>query len=179
MGTSGWAQRFLEYPITSSPANQRACLMVRLVKNLPAIQETQVLPLDQEDPLEKGMATRCSTLAWRSPWTGESSGLQSMRPQRVRLTEWLTLSLLTDQKKVTHLAALTQNFAYKNLSLKTIGEFWFFEQELPILLAWPCNKPLSASNFDISICPVSLCIQNTNLNTVTVQMRRREDFVLW
>ena len=54
-----------------------------MVKNLPAVQETQVRSLGKEDPLEKGMATHSSILAWRIPWMEESSGLQSMGPQRV------------------------------------------------------------------------------------------------
>ena len=55
-----------------------------MVKNLSAIQETQVQPLGQEDPLEKGMATHSSILAWRIPWTEEPGQLQSMMLQRVR-----------------------------------------------------------------------------------------------
>ena len=47
----------------------------RLVKNLPAMQETRVRSLGQEDPLEKEMATHTSNLAWRIPWTEESGGL--------------------------------------------------------------------------------------------------------
>ena len=47
------------------------------------MQETWVQSLGQEDPLEKGMATHSSILAWRIPWTEESSGLQSMGLQRV------------------------------------------------------------------------------------------------
>ena len=46
-----------------------------MVKNLPAMQETQVQSLDQEDPLEKGMATYSSILTWRIPWTEEPDGL--------------------------------------------------------------------------------------------------------
>ena len=53
-------------------------------KNLPAMQETWVRPVGQEDPLEKGMATHSSTLAWRIPWTEEPGGLQSMGLERVR-----------------------------------------------------------------------------------------------
>ena len=49
-----------------------------MVKNLPATQETQVQSLGQEDPLEKGMATHSSILAWRLPWTEEPGGLQTM-----------------------------------------------------------------------------------------------------
>ena len=55
-----------------------------MVKNLSAKQETQVLSLGWEDPLEKGMATHSNILAWRIPWTGEPGGLQSMGLQRVR-----------------------------------------------------------------------------------------------
>ena len=54
------------------------------VKNLPAMQETGVQFLGQEDPLEKGMATHSSILAWEIPWTEEPGGLQSTRSQRVR-----------------------------------------------------------------------------------------------
>ena len=48
------------------------------VKNLPAMQETRVPSLGQEDSLEKGKATHPSILAWRIPWTEEPGGLQSM-----------------------------------------------------------------------------------------------------
>ena len=58
--------------------------MAQTVKNLPAMPETQVWSLGQEDPLEKGMATHSSFLAWRIQWTEESGGLQSMGSQRVR-----------------------------------------------------------------------------------------------
>ena len=55
-----------------------------MIKNPPAMQETQVQSLGWEDPLEKGMATHSSILAWRIPWTEESDELQSMALQRVR-----------------------------------------------------------------------------------------------
>ena len=54
-----------------------------VVKNPPAMQETQVQSLGREDPLEEGMATHSSILAWRIPWTEESGGLQSIGSQRV------------------------------------------------------------------------------------------------
>ena len=53
-------------------------LVAQLVKNLPAMQETQVQNLGQEDLLEKGMATHSSILAWSTPWTEEPGRLQSM-----------------------------------------------------------------------------------------------------
>ena len=49
--------------------------MSQIVKNAPAMQETWVQSLDQEDPLEKEMATHSSILAWRIPWTEEPGGL--------------------------------------------------------------------------------------------------------
>ena len=49
-----------------------------MVKNLPGVRETQFGFLGQEDPLEKGMATHSSILAWRIPWIKEPGGLQSM-----------------------------------------------------------------------------------------------------
>ena len=54
-----------------------------MVKSLPAMQETWVRSLDWEDPLEEGMATHSSVLAWRIPWTEEPDGLRSMESQRV------------------------------------------------------------------------------------------------
>ena len=54
-----------------------------MVKNLPAMQETWVPSLGQEDTLEEGMATHFSILAWRIPWTEEAGGLQSVGSQRV------------------------------------------------------------------------------------------------
>ena len=57
-----------------------------VVKNLPAVQEpheTQVQSLDQEDPLEEGMATLSSILAWRIPWTEEPGGIPSIGAQRI------------------------------------------------------------------------------------------------
>ena len=58
-------------------------LVAQAVKNLSAMRETWVLSLVWEDPLEKGMATHYSVLAWRIPWTEEHGKLQSMGSQRV------------------------------------------------------------------------------------------------
>ena len=57
--------------------------MAQTVKNLPAMQETPVRSLGQEDSLEQVMATHSSILAWKIPWTEEPGGLQSMGLQRV------------------------------------------------------------------------------------------------
>ena len=69
--------------------------MAQKVKCLPAMQETWVRSLGQEDPLDKEMATHSSTLAWKIPWTEEPGRLQSMGSQRVG-HDWATsLSLFT------------------------------------------------------------------------------------
>ena len=57
--------------------------MAQTVKNLPAMQETWVRSLGQEDPLEKAMATHSSIVAWRIPWAEEPGGLQCTGFQRV------------------------------------------------------------------------------------------------
>ena len=64
-----------------------------MVKNLPALQETSVQPLGQEDPLEKEMATHSSILAWRIPWTEEPGRLQSIGGKESDTAQRLTLSL--------------------------------------------------------------------------------------
>ena len=58
--------------------------MAQLVKNPPAMQETQVQSLGREDPLEKETATHFSILAWEIPWTEEPGGLQPTRLQKSR-----------------------------------------------------------------------------------------------
>ena len=59
-----------------------ASLVAQMVKNLPAMQETQVRSQDGKDPLEKEMATHSTMLAWEIPWTEEPGGLQSLGSQQ-------------------------------------------------------------------------------------------------
>ena len=58
-------------------------MVAQMVKNLLAMQETQLRSLGQEDSLEKGIATQSCILAWRIPWTEEPGGLESIESQRV------------------------------------------------------------------------------------------------
>ena len=75
---------FLEVTIMKHHTHTHTHVLVaQMVKYLPAIQETWVQSLGGEDPLEKGMATHSSILAWRIPWTEEFGGLQSIGLQRV------------------------------------------------------------------------------------------------
>ena len=82
--------------------------MAQTVKNLPAMWETQVQSLGQEDPLEEEMVTHSSILAWRIPWTEKPNGLQTMESQRVRhdrvtntLVHFIVIFLLLFLKSIT------------------------------------------------------------------------------
>ena len=77
----GWSQQSLLQTLVDDSV---APLVAQTVKNLPALWETQVWSLDWEDPLEKGMATHCSILTWRVPWTEEPGGLQSLGSHNIR-----------------------------------------------------------------------------------------------
>ena len=75
--------------------------VAQIVKNLPAIVETQVQSLGQEDPMEKGMATHSGILAWETPWTEKPGGLHSVGSQRVG-HDWATFALAFLYKKSHH-----------------------------------------------------------------------------
>ena len=116
----------------------------RMVKNLPALHETQVWSLGWGDPLEKGMATHSSILAWRIPWTEEPD-----RPRGCKesdMTEWLTLSL--------HILSLSLPMAlYFSLMHYQIGLWWFID----ISLFPPDSECFESSNGYI---PVSHALKN-------------------
>jgi len=83
-------ERWLKWDRASKPGRNfgpyfvrnEASLVAQIVKNLPAMQETWVQSLGQEDPLKKDMATHPSVFAWRIPWTEEPGGLQSLGSQK-------------------------------------------------------------------------------------------------
>ena len=72
--------------------------VAQTVKNLPPLQEIWVRPLGREDPLEEGMATCSSILAWRIPWPEEPGGLLSLGCKETDTTEWLILELAVEIK---------------------------------------------------------------------------------
>ena len=113
------------------------------------MQETLVRSLDQDDPLEKGMAAHSSVLAWEIPWTEEPGGLQSTGSQRVghdRATEqqllscvsttcqgWEPLAGLCPLLSVPSVRLLTHPIALCNLALRTLSpEFCFRQFEFPV-----------------------------------------------
>ena len=83
-----WNKCYLKYYILSSNWS-----MAQQVKNLPAMQETQIWSLGQEDPLEEEMATHSSLPGWRIPWRENPGGLQSVGSQRVR-HDWATKHMI-------------------------------------------------------------------------------------
>ena len=107
------------------------------------MQETRVWSLGWEDPLEKGVATHSSILAWRFPWRGESGGLQSMGSQRVRhdwvsntFREWLSLSLWppSSWSSSLHLECAPTIWGSSHLPLKNIkmpNTYFHVSQWLP------------------------------------------------
>ena len=66
-------------------------LVAQMIKNLPEMQDSQVPSLGQEDPLEKGMATHCSILAWTIPWTKETVDYSLWIQKELDMIEQLTL----------------------------------------------------------------------------------------
>ena len=131
-------------------------LVAQMVKNLPAIWETQVQPLGWEDPLEKGMTTHSSILACRTPWTEEPCGLQSMGSQRVR-RDWATN---------TH----THNWIQHELDCLQRLPIDFAEQKTKT------NKQKSFVNFWGWVCYLSVCWGWDALNTETSEKRNRPEF---
>ena len=73
----------------------RASLVAQMIKRLPAVQETQAQSLGLEDPLEKGVETHSSILAWRIPWTEEPGELHTVHEVTKSLTQLRTNTLMT------------------------------------------------------------------------------------
>ena len=84
--TAKGANHFIPFRVQFGNSSwwHQASLVAQMVKNPPAMQETQVRSLGREDPLEKGMATHSNILFWRIPWTEEPGGPESMGLQTVR-----------------------------------------------------------------------------------------------
>ena len=132
--------------------------MAQTVKTPPAVQETQVRSLGQEDPLEKEMATHSSTLARKIPWTEQPGGLQSMGLQRTG-HDWAinTQTLTKWSKSCTRLASFLHN-----LSLSTVfASLWpmFFD-----FFSLPDNQctvsKILSSTYSVNIFMFSVTLPN-------------------
>ena len=104
-------------------------LGAQTVKNLPAIQETQVQSLGWEDPLEKGMVTHSSILSWRIPWTEEPGGLQPTESERVGHDwEMNTLSCLPTQASLWQISKI--GAIVPSMSVCVIFTIWFCDSSI-------------------------------------------------
>ena len=125
-----------------------------MVKNLPTMQETQVQSLGWEDPLEKWMAIHSSILAWRSPWTEEPGGLQSMGLHRVG-HDWET-----------------STFTFKHIYLRNVCLYLG-------IYAWPIydSKQLSVFPVNLSNSPpmdsIMLELQKTSSANIPGELQKR------
>ena len=106
-------------------------------KNLPAVQETQVRALDQEDPLEKEMVTHSSNLAWEIPWTEVSGGQQVMGCKRIRQ------DLETKQQQLRISFGENWNISDVPMSFHLLLIFWYLHgilcgptSPIEVLLIW-------------------------------------------
>ena len=111
--------------VTEIQSKSTASLVAQTVKNLPAVWETRVRSLGQEDPLEEKMATHSSILVWRIPWTEEPGGLPSMGSQRVR-RDWHDLACsLCLMSTFGVQAEMYKIFIFKPVLLKMCTSFFF------------------------------------------------------
>ena len=111
----------------SWPQTYWASLMAQLVKNLLAMWETWVRSLGWKDPLEKGMITHSSILAWRIPWTEGPRGLWSMGLQRVRHSSWLSTDTCMQYFEVSRTVCLQAS-----LKSPPLWSSWAGPSQLPV-----------------------------------------------
>ena len=146
--------------------SQGASLVAQMVKNLSTVWETHVQFLGQEDPLEEGMATHSSILAWRIPWTEEPGRIQSMGLQRVR-HDWATNTFLRKQEEGTCNLNKRQLRSHKMLShfscIWLCATLWTVASQAPLPMGFsrqeywselPCPPPGDPP--DLRIKPQSL-----------------------
>ena len=125
-----------------------ASLVAQTVENLSAIQETRVLSLAQEDPLQKGMATHSSILAWRTPWKEDPGGLQSMGLQRV-WRDWATNTftfhfhrgcILREALLIIQGVHRSLKHSWHTVYMKIAGKNWGWIMRETKSIKWPTKK---------------------------------------
>ena len=157
MTPAGWLPMSLIFNITHT-------LVTQTVMNPSAVQETWVQSLGQRDPLEKGIATHSSILAWRIPWTKEPGGLQSLGSLRVG-HDWVTYTYNQIVRTVTCELFLWVFFLYRVLWYGTMQSCLF--SDLQIHTAAYSSSPFCylkcTSNLNIfqneSSCPHHAVVQ--------------------
>ena len=105
-------------------------LVAQAVTSLPALWETWIQSLGQEDPLEKEMATHSSILAWKIPWMEQCGSLQSMGLQRVGHNWATSLSFLTPSQRINVVCTISQSGLL--VSLSSVFESWPFITQIQL-----------------------------------------------
>ena len=126
--------------------------LAQMVKCLPAMQETRVLSLSWEDPLEKEMATHSSTVAWKIPWTEEPGRLQSMGSWRVG-HDWETSLSLSNTfcsrvgMKVESPKILKENKRFPRLDMPGMQSYYLsaFSSRVMLLFQYKCFHATACS----------------------------------
>ena len=131
-----------------------ASLVTQMVKKLPAMWETWVWSLGQEDPPEKGMATHSSILAWEIPWTEQPGGLPSTGSQRVRhdwATDTVTFTVTpypSSPKQVSLLQSPSRH-TWEDLPPKSKGTCWHLANRLSLACSGPRHQLLAGKGITL------------------------------
>ena len=137
-----------------SSSSSIASLVAQMVKNLPAMQETRVQFLGQEDPLEKGMATHSSILAWTIPWTKDPGRLQSIGPQRAG-HNWATNIAIENAFNLLREPRIKRSECWIYL-----GNMWRNQVLSEVLCLCEASNPrsLGYTHHVISLCLHNVCV---------------------
>ena len=134
----GWNSKFM-LSIDTPTVTKGASLVAQLITNLPAMKKTQAQPLGRKDPVETGMATHSSTLAWKILWTEEPGGLQFMGSQRVR-HDWVITTFTIQMSLMTSIF----KFLFFSWNLFIVQEFVPFPTaDMMLLVQYYCNQYLT------------------------------------
>ena len=147
-------------PFTLESEDERASLAAQMIKNLPAIQKTQVCSIGQEEPLEKGMAIHSSILAWRIPWTEEPDGPQSrgckVRHYQATNTFTFHFEFESGDETTFRTKAILSRFQIHHLRL---GPWHSQVSQHPGLLRWKNEKDIISTMFKPLHFGISIVIE--------------------
>ena len=122
-----------------------------MVKNLPAVQETRIGSLGWEDPLEKGMTTHSSILAWRILWMEEPGGLQSIGSQRLRRYWATNTSKYNGSCGLMIRRTVSREKKLTNQSNRNHKKYWCWRNHSSLKLKWRNLREDTAHKYFLKI----------------------------
>ena len=160
--------------------------MAQTVKTLPAMGETRVQSVDQEDPLKKGMATHASILAWRTPWTEEPGGLSDFClvflfncvywfAGLIILYHWYICTYLWNLNNLNYyifVLGACQSLFFMEICLSSCV-FFFFVWNMQLLFVYESRSSHLESHLHSSHLPYSFLIDGINEAIFRAAMRRQ------